>query len=224
MGVIVFEEITKRKKPIPERLISYGFKSKENYYEYSTDIRNGEFELIIQIRSDGGIETELIETETCEKYVLYKTNAVGAYVGEIRSAIEQKLLDIVDNCFETTIFKSVQTNTIIEFVRDYYSDELEFLWEKSPNNAIWRRSDNKKWYGIILTVEGNKVGLETEKPVEIIDLRMNPADAEAILSRENYHPGWHMNKKSWYTLVLDGSVSDDEIKERIKESYALAKK
>ncbi|MGN1104647.1 MAG: MmcQ/YjbR family DNA-binding protein, partial [Candidatus Coproplasma sp.] len=41
---------------------------------------------------------------------------------------------------------------------------------------------------------------------------------------ENYYPGWHMNKKSWYTLVLDGSVSDDEITERIKESYALAKK
>lgn len=220
----MFEEITKRKKPIPERLTSYGFKIKDNFYEYRTDIHNGEFELTIQIRSHGGIETELIENETHEKYVLYKTNAVGAYVGEIRSAIEQKLSGIVDKCFETTIFKFVQTNTVIDFVRNYYGDELEFLWEKSPNNAIWRRKDNKKWYGAILTVEGNKIGLKTEKPVEIIDLRMNPADAEALLSRENYYPGWHMNKKSWYTLVLDGSISDDEIKERIKESYALAKK
>lgn len=220
----MFDEITKRKKPIAERLILYGFKIKENYYEYRTYIHNGEFELTIQIRSDGGIETELIENETHEKYFLYKTNAVGSYVGEIRSTIEQKLSDVVDKCFETTIFKYVQTNTIIEFVRNCYGDEPEFLWKKSPDNAIWRRNDNKKWYGAILTVAGNKVGLETEKPVEIIDLRMNPADAEAILSRENYYPGWHMNKKSWYTLVLDGSVSDDEIKERIKESYALAKK
>lgn len=220
----MFEEITKRKKPIPERLTSYGFKIKDNFYEYCTDIHNGEFELTIQIHSDGGIETELIENDTNEKYFLYKTNAVGSYVGAIRSAIEQKLSDVVDKCFETTIFKSVQTNTVIDFVKNYYGDELEFLWAKSPNNAIWRRNDNKKWYGVILTVEGNKVGLKTEKPVEIIDLRMNPADAEAILSRENYYPGWHMNKKSWYTLVLDGSISDDEIKERIKESYALAKK
>ena len=37
-------------------------------------------------------------------------------------------------------------------------------------------------------------------------------------------PGWHMNKKSWYTLVLDGPIADEEIKLRITESYELAKK
>lgn len=69
---------------------------------------------------------------------------------------------------------------------------------------------------------GEKVGLETDKIEEIIDLRMNPAEADLILSRKNYYPGWHMNKKSWYTIVLNGSVPDEELKEKIMESYDLA--
>ena len=81
---------------------------------------------------------------------------------------------------------------------------------RSPGNAVWRRKDSQKWYGTILTIAGNKVGLETSDIVEIIDLRMKKEQAEEVLARKHYYPGWHMNKKSWYTIVLDGSVSDEE--------------
>jgi len=36
-------------------------------------------------------------------------------------------------------------------------------------------------------------------------------------------PGWHMNKKHWYTIVLDGSVLTNEICRRVNDSYMLAK-
>ena len=39
----------------------------------------------------------------------------------------------------------------------YYCDELEFLWQKFPDNAVWRRKDNKKWYGALLTVSKEKL-------------------------------------------------------------------
>lgn len=37
-------------------------------------------------------------------------------------------------------------------------EELEFLWPKSPDNAIFRRPDNKKWYAVLLTVQKEKLG------------------------------------------------------------------
>lgn len=111
---------------------------------------------------------------------------------------------------------------IIRYVRESFGDELEFLWTKFPDNAVWRRKDNRKWYGAVLTVVGRKIGLDTDKVVEIIDLRMDPSDVETVLSRAHYYPGWHMNKKNWYTVVLDGSIPDEELKERIMESYELA--
>ena len=47
---------------------------------------------------------------------------------------------------------------------------------------------------------------------------------KAIDLRERYpcvQPGFHMNKKHWNTIVVDGSVSIKLVKEWIDDSYAL---
>jgi len=47
---------------------------------------------------------------------------------------------------------------------------------------------------------------------------------KAIEFREHYNavsPGYHMNKKLWNTVVLDGSVDDSIIRGWIDDSYIL---
>jgi len=47
---------------------------------------------------------------------------------------------------------------------------------------------------------------------------------KAIELREQYdaiQPGYHMNKKHWNTVVIDGSISTVLIKEMINDSYDL---
>jgi predicted DNA-binding protein (MmcQ/YjbR family) len=50
-------------------------------------------------------------------------------------------------------------------------------------------------------------------------------DPERITElRERYsavQPGYHMNKMHWNTVIIDGSLSDRQLKEMIDESYAL---
>ena len=91
-------------------------------------------------------------------------------VGEIRTTVEEILTDIADACYDLEVFKTDQAHMAIEYVRKTYGDELEFLWTKFPDNAVWRRKDSRKCYGAILTVSGEKIGLDTEKIVEIIDI------------------------------------------------------
>ena len=220
----MFEEIFKRKKCNIEKLSAYGFIRKDGKGIYETNIIDGAFRLYVFVTENGDVDTNLIEIENGEPYVLYKTNASGTFVGEIRAAVEATLIDIANACYDPSVFKTNQAQMAIEYVRKKYGDELEFLWTKFPDNAVWRRKDNQKWYGAILTVNGGKIGLNTDKIVEIIDLRMKSENRNDILSREHYYPGWHMNKKSWYTIVLDDCISDEEIKLRITESYELAKK
>lgn len=220
----MFEDIFQRKKCNLERMSAYGFIIKDEKRIYETNIIDGTFKLSVLIAENGNVDTNLIEIENSEPYVLYKTNATGAYVGKVRSAVEAVLIDIANTCYDSSIFKTNQAQMAIEYVRKKYGDEPEFLWTKSPNNAVLRRKDSRKWYAAILTVSGRKIGLNTDKIVEIIDLRMKADDRDNILSREHYYPGWHMNKKSWYTLVLDDCVADEEIKLRITESYELARK
>ena len=58
------------------------------------------------------------------------------------------------------------------------------------------------------------------------DLRFNvKCDPEkAIELREEFDcvvPGYHMNKKHWNTIVVDGSVADKQLKDWIDHSYNL---
>lgn len=57
-----------------------------------------------------------------------------------------------------------------------------------------------------------------------INLKCDPAFALEL--RERYAsvtPGYHMNKKHWNTIILDGSVPDKEILSWIDHSYELVK-
>ena len=51
---------------------------------------------------------------------------------------------------------------------------------------------------------------------------------KAIQLREEYPesvlPGYHMNKKHWNTIIVDGRLSAKQLKEMIDDSYALVQK
>ena len=60
-----------------------------------------------------------------------------------------------------------------------------------------------------------------DAPVEV-SLKGTPEDNEA--DRAEYpvvRPGWHLNKRHWNTVTLDGSVPDDVLDEMIRASHAL---
>ena len=101
---------------------------------------------------------------------------------------------------------------------------MEYLWEKFPNNAVARRKDNKKWYIVILTVNKNKLGIKDNEYAEVADLRAKTENIENLLKKDNIYKGYHMNKKNWITIILDGSIPVKEIYEFIDESYLLAGK
>ena len=63
---------------------------------------------------------------------------------------------------------------------------------------------------------GHKEGLTN------INLKCLPEDALGY--REIYNcviPGYHMNKKHWNTIIVDGEMSDEILKDMIDESYKL---
>jgi predicted DNA-binding protein (MmcQ/YjbR family) len=128
--------------------------------------------------------------------------------------------DILPDSRES-VFKSEYAKLVIGYIRERYHDELQFLWIKFPKNAVFRRKDNKKWYAAMLVLEKSKLGVASNDVVDIIDLRAMPEDIDYLLDGAGYFPGFHMNKDTWITVCLDGSVPIDEIYERIDESYYI---
>lgn len=207
-----------------QKLEKFGFcKCKEGLC-YTQPIMNQMFELKIKIAQNGKINWQVCDPDTGDEYSLVKTTAEGAFVGSLRIACQCVFYEIATTCGVPTVFKSKQASLVQSYILQKYGDQLEFLWEKTPDNAIFRRQDNKKWYGAILTILQNKIGLPDLGKIEILDLRSTPQEIITLIDRQKYFPAYHMNKKNWLTICLNDSVETNEIYRRIDESYLLAKK
>ena len=53
-----------------------------------------------------------------------------------------------------------------------------------------------------------------------INLKCDPERALELRAQyDSVQPGYHMNKKHWNTVVIDGSIPDEEVLEMIDHSY-----
>lgn len=213
--------LLKNKKIDYNKLIEYGFIKKDNAYCYQKEICNKEFLVDVFVNENKQI-SRLIELENNEDYVLVDTNSKGNYVGKIREEYENILNNIASNCFIKEVFKNKQTNEIINYIKDKYNNELEFLWEKFDNNAIVRRKDNKKWYGLFGIISLDKLGIDSHKEVEILNVRCD--NVENVVDNKTIFLGYHMNKKHWITIILNNNMSTKNIINLLDKSYDLANK
>lgn len=100
---------------------------------------------------------------------------------------------------------------VIEFCKS-----LKQVYEDYPfhdsNWTLMRHETNKKTFAFIFEREGHIW----------VNIKCDP---EWILVwRETYDsivPAYHMNKKYWNSIILDGSVPGEDIKRMIGESYDL---
>lgn len=218
------DNIFQNKKLNSKKLLNYGFKKGKDSFSYTTKLLEGDFRLDVEIKAPNIVETKIVELETNEIYTLHLTDSQGTFIGKIREEYQNKLTDIVQKCFESNIFKTEYAVKIIEYIRKKYNNEIEFLWEKFAGNAVARRTDNNKWYLALLTVQKNKLGINSNELIEIVDLRADKKEVPELIKKDNIYPGYHMNKQNWITIILDGSMDIEEIFEYIDKSYILAAK
>lgn len=221
----MIETLFRNKKPNVAKLLTFGFKEKRDGYVYSAPLADGQFEMVVTVSQNGKVSTDVIDKLIGEKYILHLvTGAGGSFTGMIREQYESLLTAISESCFEKDIFKSKEAKQIQQYIEKKYNDKPEYLWPKFPTNAIFRRKDNAKWYALLLVVSKSKLGIENNDITEILDLRIDPQQVDSVADGKRYFSGYHMNKRSWITICLDGSVSIEEIISRIDASYEIAAK
>lgn len=219
----IIDKIFKDKKVVQEKLLQFGFIKNENSYFYQTLLLDGQLKMLVWFKNEE-VLSQVFDIESLEEYSLFLVEgAVGNFVGQVKSEYESVLKKIAEECCEDDVFKEVLTKKVINYIYQNYENKLEFLWKKFLNNAIWRRDDNRKWYGVLSKISMRKLGVDNDEVKEILIVRVKSNEIENIIDNKTYFQGYHMNKRHWVSICLDGSVSFDEICQRIDESFALAK-
>ena len=200
----------------------YGFVENQGVWTYSSTILQGDFLMKITVE-DGDLSFQVYDQETRDLYPqVHMESMRGTFVGSVREACLEVLYDIRKACFEVEEFLCPQTKRIMALVQEKYGNQLEYLWEKSPDTAVLRHEDNQKWYAILMRISWEKLDKGKEGEVEVVNLK-NDQVAE-MLTLKGIYPAFHMNKSYWISVPLDDKLSDQQILDLIKTSWGLTRK
>lgn len=215
---MIEEEIFKKCIFQEPKLLSYGFQKKKDLLEYKKNILEGEFEVILTIQNNK-LQGKIIEKEFQEEYLNYRIETqIGEFVSKVREEYRNILEDIKQKCTIENTFVFPQSNRIKEWIKETYGDPPEFLWEEDDKDGVFRNKENKKWYGIIMYINKNKLDKE-DKKVEVMNVKLPPEMIDELVKKKGYYRAYHMNKKYWISFILDETIPDEELHKLIDISY-----
>ena len=118
--------------------------------------------------------------------------------------------------------------TVFDYIKKKYHVLPEYPWRKYDSNAVFRHTDNKKWFALVMDVQSNKLGLSGSEHIDVVNLKIDDMFFRDIIIKEDgIMPAYHMNKMHWVTVLLDGTVPEKQVIELIDMSFlatASAKK
>ncbi|MBQ7604538.1 MAG: MmcQ/YjbR family DNA-binding protein [Clostridia bacterium] len=220
--MIDIPSIVGTKKPDPEKLAARGFVSACGLFSKDFPVMDGQYISRITISKDGAVDIRVYEADTGEEYMpAHIYGATGAYVGAVHSECEAILRKTVDDCFFTDCFRSGQSKRILRYIRDVYDAGPEFLWRIYPEIAAIRVHGKKSWFAIVGRIPKDRLFPGADGVVEIINLKGSPDEVKTLTESKVACPAYHMNKRDWYSLVLDDTLPDERVTALIDRSVCL---
>lgn len=114
------------------------------------------------------------------------------------------------------------THEVVGYIKSKYNTDPEFLWERSPENAVFRNKRTGKWFGALLMhLSKRSLGLPADDRVDVINLKCDPLFISLTVDGKGFFRGYHMNKENWISVLLDGSVPFEQVTELIDMSYQI---
>ena len=200
----------------------YGFVENQGVWTYNSTILQGDFLMMLTVKN-GDLNIQVYDQETRDLYPqVHMESMRGTFVGTVREACLEVLYDIRKACFEVQEFLCPQTERIMTLVQEKYENQLEYLWEKSPDTAVLRHDDNQKWYAVLMKISWEKLDKSREGQVEVVNLKHD--QVADLLVEKGIYPAFHMNKRYWISLPLDDTLSDEQVLELFERSWFLSYK
>lgn len=112
---------------------------------------------------------------------------------------------------------------IFSYVREKYGVEPDYPWMKNPNYAILRHSANRKWFAAVFDITEDRLGIGGKRLIDALLLKCDPMLIDLLRGEEGILPAYHMNKRHWITVLLDGSCRRERVLSLIDSSYGLTK-
>ncbi|MEE3393481.1 MAG: MmcQ/YjbR family DNA-binding protein [Lachnospiraceae bacterium] len=111
---------------------------------------------------------------------------------------------------------------VFDYVKKKYKSKIEYLWKRYPNYAVFRHEDNQKWYGIVMDVSREKLGIGGSDVVDILNVKLDDLlFRDMLLAQDGILPGYHISRGNWISILLDGTVDFNQICDLIDVGFEV---
>ena len=94
----------------------------------------------------------------------------------------------------TTSHEKCNREDVLKYALKQYGTKPEYPWTTLPDDLVLRHADNRKWYGLIMTVKRENLGLSGTGYIDILDIKCDPEMAGFLVAEKGILPGYHMHK------------------------------
>ena len=201
------------------KLLNYGFKKENNIYYYEKYILDNNYKICIKIENNNVIG-KIYDLIFNDEYLNLNVDFNLSFNNKIKEEYINILKDIKVKCTKESLFVFKQSNEITNYIKRKYKVNPEFLWDKSSGNGVFRNKNNKKWFGIIISVSKDKLDSKYKQEIiEVINLKLDETMIKELIKMDGFYKAYHMNKKSWISIILDNTLDNEIIYSLIDQSY-----
>lgn len=110
------------------------------------------------------------------------------------------------------------------YVKEKYGITPEILPFAHEKYEIYRHTESGRWFSVFIEKQRSEFGLEGKGEVEVICVKPRDSEyANFLMSEKGYLRGFPSKGWNWLSIILDGTVSIEDIYSFIDESYFSTK-
>ena len=128
-------------------------------------------------------------------------------------ARENNLIVFSDEIYDRLLYDDLKHTSIASLCNDVPVITFSGL-SKSHMMAGFRIG----W--MIITGDKSKIEDKASGLVEVMNIKLDPSEIDELVKEDGFYRAYHMNKKYWITIILDGTVPTERIMELIEESHS----
>ena len=109
------------------------------------------------------------------------------------------------------------------WLEETWGVEGDFPFEEDFVTKVYRHRDNRKWFALLMRIPASRLGLPSEALLDVVNLKCSEDVRDSLWGTEGIHPAYHMSKRHWISVRLDGSVDRQTVEFLLGVSYSLTK-
>ena len=110
---------------------------------------------------------------------------------------------------------------LTDYIFEAFSVEPDYPFPRDDVTCVFRHTDNRKWFGIMMKIPYRTLGMNRDGETDIVNVKCDPMLMGSLRGKPGFLPAYHMNKDKWITILLDGSAGREEITALMDMSFRM---